>query len=398
MTINLLFISFNVTAFEDQPQIYITELITPQMAQSLYHRVEDARLEDGFIHFRIESDYGSFDVSSLAMLRKRVMEISILGQALSQSRARNNDSAEYTGGEYRISADSAIDIISRPISSATNVAGQVRDNLEETLQGASPGVAARYDSNVDESEEPVMAMHRRNIASQWGLDVFSRNQMVQSFLNNAARKRQAGKIASGAPVLNRRINMPLKVENRILEAEIAALLKNKLSKELRDNNRQLLSGMNISQEIQDDFFQHQIFTPGERTRIIHYLNQLGVVRNRSAFIGYANSVETPAEVMSIEKVAMMLAYYHEHIETLQQLHEGNNVLQAITASNQIVYFVCGDLIHWSRETATYYENLLKHIGMAGYKKWEIVSSADLTEETTAQLTRRGFTIRERFIY
>ena len=146
------------------PDIHITELITPQLARSLEHRVEDASLQGRYVDFYVESDVSSFNILSIPMLRKRVQEILILARARSEDSGRNDEVEEYTGGQYRVSGDSAVDLISRPVQLAGNVATQ----MAETLSGSSDNVTRRYQASYKELDDPVAAMHKRNIASQWG--------------------------------------------------------------------------------------------------------------------------------------------------------------------------------------------------------------------------------------
>ena len=138
-------------------------------------------------------------ITSLALFRNRIQEISTLAQAINQFQKEDDGLSDELRGQFSIRADSAIDIISRPVESAANLAGQIADNLTETLSGASTETT-RFSYLGQESKDPVAAMHKRNIASQWGLDVYSSNLNVQEFLNAVTKARSAGRIYIESPL------------------------------------------------------------------------------------------------------------------------------------------------------------------------------------------------------
>ena len=385
-------------ATEEIPQIIISEILPPSIAQSVSYRVEEGTLEGDHILFRIESDFGDFTIDSIPLLISRVREISILNRAVNQVGQQNQGSSEYSRGKYHVSADSALDILTQPLSTASNVAGQVRSNFENNSTAESPEIYMEYSAGRTESDDPVIAMHKRNVASQWGLDVYSSNPLVQKFLNEAASERSAGKISAGAPVMERVDLAPFKIENRNIELEIRRLVKINTISELEDLNNQILSGINLSDEVRLRFLHHRMYSPRYQTAIIHYLDLLRGVVNRSAFIQQAVEADSESSALGYEIAAMMLAHYHQNIAPLLKLYTGNKVLQAVSGDNRILYFSTSDMIYWSEENDVFFNTLNKHAKQAGFSGKEIVTSGDITDEASAQLQNMGFLIRKRIIF
>ena len=386
-----------VTAYEETPQIHITEIIPPAIAQSVSHRVEDARLTGNYIEFRVESDVGSFNIESLPLLITRVREISILNQARNQMSRQWERPADYSRGKYQVSADSALDILARPMSTASNMADQVRKNLENTQD--SPGEKyTGFNTSDMESEDPVIAMHKRNIASQWGLDVYSSNPDVQIFLSDAAMARSAGKIATGAPVMTNRNAMPLKIVNKDLEYEIRTLIKNNSLSDLDDINNKLLSGMNLNLLLVSEFLQHRIYSPRHKTVITQYLMLLKNVANRMAFLELAVKADSEKSALGFEIACKMLVYYHENIKSLQKLYSGNGVLQAIAMDNSMVFFSTADIIYWSRNTEETYDRLIQQAESAGFGDKELITTGEITDEAYTRLTEKGFVLKKKIIF
>jgi len=383
-------------AYEDFPTVHITDVISPELAQSLQHRVEEANFDGKYINFEVGSDFGNYNISSLSMLRVRVQEITTLGTAMRQFSTKDPELSDHLQGQFNVRADSAIDIITRPVSTATTIAGQFKENMDETLTGVSPEVAQAYQYAESGSDDPVTAMHKRNVAGQWRLDVYSTNPKVQEFLNTVARQRSSGTISAGSPTLFRQIVKPLKVVDRDTETSLYTLLKNNSAEELGFVNDQLLTDMKINPDLREKFLQHRAYSPGHKTRIAHYLEKLPDVRNRSAFIEYSLSAIDESSALNYEEAIMMLVYYHNTVADLQKFHIQDGVLQVLTTENHIVYMGMADLLYWSEETARLFGSLQNQAGIAGFKAWEIITSGYLTTEARSQLQSQNFVIRERF--
>lgn len=387
------------SAYEQIPEVHLTNILSPKLAQSVYHRVDDVEVRGRFFLFRMDSDYGVYNIRSMALLRIRINEIITLGQAINQFDRQDERLSNELRGQLRINADSALDIITSPVSSATNLAGQLVTNLNDTLIStpeATPVEAFSYKGG--ESVDPVTAMHKRNVASQWGLDAYSTNPKVQEFLNAVAKARSSGTITAGAPQIGGQSGMSTNVTDRTAEAEILFLLKHRNALELDVINDNKLAGMNIREDIRDKFLQNPFFSPTHKTRITHYLSLLEGVRNRSAFIQVATEVEDEPLALAYQESVMMLLHYHQKIHPLLKLHAGKDVLQVIAQGNRMLYFAPVDVIFWSQSTEHLFDRLLKSASSAGFDGWELITPGSLTKEARIQLEQRRFILREKFVH
>jgi len=386
-----------VYAYEVNSTVPVANLLVPELAQSIHHRVEDIKLKGKFYDFRIDSDFGLYNVTSIALLKIRVEEIITLGHAINQLRKENEKTPDELTGQLHISADSALDIITRPVSTASNLAGQLVSNLNDTLTGV-PVTQEQSELRYGEvfRDDPVTAMHKRNIAFQWRLDVYSTNPKVQEFLNTVAKSRASGKITAGTPSFNRRAIKPAKIVNHELDIEISYLLKTKNKAELIQINNIWLTEINVREDAREKFLQHKIYTSSHNTRITQYLMLLEGVKNRSAFIEAAISIGDETMAFAFEQGAMMLAYYHKNITKLQKLHAGKDMLQAITQDNKLLYFAPVDVIYWSKRTEYLFDSLTERASSSGFREWELIIAGTLTAEARSQLIQRKYSLHEKF--
>ncbi len=385
--------------YEGPPAAHISELLSPKIAQSIYHTVDSVQVKGRFYHFHIESEYGQYDPASLALLKIRVHEIRTLGEAISEFSRENTQLSEQLHGQLSVRANSAIDIIGRPVSTARDLAGQIASKLDQTISGPANADASRQlppDSVAMEYvADPVMAMHRRNVAAQWGLDVYSGNPQVQEFLNEVAAARSAGQISAGTPALVPPVGVG--IADPQIEAAVSMKLKTQTRDELTAEDRGLLAAMHVPSGIARAYMANPIYSPSHRTRLLYYLAALKDVRDRSAFLeAAAQGVDDLQSELAFEQAAMILVRYNTRVDRLEKIHVGPQLMSAITGDWRIIYIAPVDIIYWSQPTAELFTNLRREAATAGFKYWELVTAGDVTPMAKSALKNMGFTVRARF--
>ena len=386
-------------AYEDAPPPDLSIILTPDLKKSPHHSVEEAQVNGRFYTFRLDSDFGQYVVPSLALLRIRAAEVATLSQAVSEFERRYRDLSEELHGQFSVRANNAIDILTRPVSTASDLAGQLADNINQTFTGTAQANGAQPPPvyGAAEIDDPVIAMHKRNIAAQWGLDVYSSNPSVQQFLATVASARSAGRISAGAPSFITATPKRGSIEDAAIDAAVAGLLKSRSADELRGDNAALFARMQIASESSERFLQDSAYSPRHQTRITHYLNALDGVLNRAGFLDSALDAEDEGVALAFEQAAMMLLYYHRHVGRLQKLYSGKDMLQAITMDNRIISVLPVDIVYWSRHTERLFDGMLGRARQAGLSGWEVVVAGDVTPQARQGLQQRKFVVRERFV-
>ena len=386
-----------VAAYEKAPMITLSEVLEPGLAQSVYHRVEDASLEGRYYRFQVDSQFGQYDILSLGMLRVRVHEFKILGEAVSQFSQREQQLSEALRGQLQVRADSAVDILTHPLATASELASQLTGQGQKLRTDSSNVITGLWLDVDDRALDPTLTLHRRNVAHQWGLDVYSSNPKVQQFLYTVARARAAGRPSAGAPYVGSHLGTPLTISDPAIENTIMQLVRKQGPVDLEQHNDGILAAMNIHADSRQAFLQHAAFSPRHQTRIVHYLHALDGVINRADFIESALSVQNEFVALAFEEATVMLVHYHHKIAPLKLIHAGKKLLHAVTADGRIVAFLPVDLITWSAETERLFNDLRNQAKTAGYSGWELVIAGRLTNPGRSQLTQWQFTVRENFV-
>ena len=387
--------------YEDAPRPVPSEILTPELKKSNHHSVEEVEVDGRFYRVRMDSDFGVYVVPSLALLRIRVDEVATLSQAVVEFERQDRDLSEQLRGQFSVRADNALDIITRPVSTASDLSGQFADKLNETIAGPDAAGGQQpdpvYTMAGATGEDPGTAMHRRNIAAQWGLDVYSSNPKVQDFLAAVARARAGGRISAGAPSFIVPAARRAGIEDPSVDAEVAGLLKGMNAGELAAANAALLARMQVGPELSARFLRHPAYSPRHQTRIAHYLDALSGVLNRASLVEAALSAGDESVALAFEQAAIMLLHYHRHVGPLQKLYSGTDVLQAISAGNRIGSILPVDVIYWSGHTERLFDGILNRARQARLSGWEVVVAGDVTAQSREALQQREFLVRERFV-
>ena len=393
----LILITFNSLAndYETYPVINSNTILSSEYRASTYHRIDSIGIEDGFYRFQLESNIGRYEISSLALLKKRVYEIKIVSQAIDQYVQQNDEFSGELRSQLNVSGNSAVDILTSPFSTASKLAGQLSDNFDATMAGEDPFVRDQVNRySFKESKDPLTAAHKRNIAFQLNLDLYSSNYKVQSFLNAVANARSAGKVSAGVG-LNSSYNNSLK--RSALDLEIAYILKKKSLLELKKYNHELLFKLGVNAKLASAFIKNAVLTETDKVTILTYLSDLKNVSRLEACIKLILTANNQLDAFMYRQLSKMLWTYYNNTEKFTAFYNYQGRAAVITDSRRIVFFEFSDLLVWSEETEKKYAKSAKHAEASGYKGWDIVSLGEASQLANSQLQKLNYTQYPKFL-
>lgn len=372
---------------ETYPVVNSNTVLSSEYLSSTYHRVDSVDINNDFYHFVVESDIGHYDIYSLALLKKRVNEIKTISRAINTYEQKDDEFSGELRSQLSISGDSAMSMLTRPLSAASDLAGQLAGNLNATLEGEDAFV---YQPNRQVSYEPkdaTTATHKRNIAFQLGLDMYTSNMKVQSFLNTVANARSSGKVSAGIGLSNDSVNRTSVDE---ADFKIKYLMKNKTLAELNDHNSEWLSQIGINATLIEKFIAHPVLSPSNKTVITAYLSKLGNVTRLDSFIKLALTANNEVQASLFERLSKLLWHYHNKTETVTAFYNYKGQAAVITDSSRIVFFDTADLLIWSEVKQKQYEESARHAEKSGYKGWGIVSFGNISSVAIEKMNELAF--------
>jgi hypothetical protein len=401
-------------AHEKPPRVELDTILPANLMQSGVHRVEDnVRVKGTLFEFTLDSDLGRYDALSIPMALLRIHEIRTLAQAMDAFQRDNLQLAAALRNVVYTGNNSTVDILTSPLDSGggvtrnyqnNNVGQAVKDLSKGSNRGAQgPGgpSGAGGAENMYESwlpSDPILASHKRAIASHLDLDIYSSNTRVQGFLNLLARargggNRNAGKVQVAIP------NKPeIAVDGGKIQFAVRTAMARKTVRELYIQNETALQGMGIDPDLYHAFLSHRAFSPRHKTEITAYLVFMDGVANRGALLRAALRADDEVSALGYARMARMLAYYHEHTERLTGLVSGGNVLMATTTGNNMALVLPFDLVWWSGDTDRVFSSLAKFADQNKFAARELLLVGITTDTTRMQLERRKFVVREKFLF
>jgi len=380
---------------ETYPIVNSNMILPSEYLSSTYHRVDSVDINDDFYHFVVESDIGHYEIFSLALLKKRVNEIKTISRAINTYEQQDNQFSGELRSQLSVSGVSAMDILTSPLNTASNLAGQLADNFNATLAGEDPFVADQSNKlSFNEPKDPTTATHKRNVAFQLGLDLYTSNMKVQSFLNAVANARSSGRISAGIGLTDDFMNRENIGE---LDLEIRYLMKTKSLAELNFYSTEWLSMIGLNPILIKAFIDHPILSPTNKTAITTYLSKLKNVSRLDSFIKLVITANSEVKASVFERISKMLLQYYNETEHFTAFYNYKGQAAVITESRRIVFFDYADLLIWSADKQKQYEQSAKHAESSGYKGWEIVSLGSVSSRASQKISELTFKKQENFL-
>ncbi len=401
-------------AHEQPPHVELDQILTETLMQSGVHRVEDTiRVKGTLFEFTVDSDHGRYDVPSIPMVILRIHEIRTLAQAVDAFQRENLKLAAELRGVMRAGSGSGVDILTSPLDpGSADISRYVNNNvgrsIEELRKRSDPkkqrtlGPDGRFgiEKNMYESwlpDDPILAAHKRAVALQLNLDIYSSNTRVQVFLDTLARARGGGNRNAGMAAIALPNKPEITVDRGRIEFAVRTAVARKTVRELYIQNQAALEAMGIEPDLYHAFLSHRAFSPRHKTEITAYLVYLEGTANRGALLRAALRASDEISALGYTRMARMLAYYHQTTERLAGLVSGGSVLMATTAGNNMVIVLPFDLLWWSTDTDRVFSSLAKFADQKGFALRELLLVGIVSEATRVQLEERKFLLREKYL-
>jgi hypothetical protein len=400
-------------AHENPPRVELDTILPESMMQSGVHRIEDdVRVKGPLLEFTLDSNHGRYDALSIPMTLLRVHEIRTLAQAMDAFQRDNRQLAAALRNVVHVGNNATVDILTSPLDSGggvtrnfmNNNVGQTIENLGKRPDATAPGArgpdGSSGEGNMYESwlpTDPVLAAHKRAVALQLDLDIYSSNTRVQAFLEILARARGGGNRNAGMVQIAIPNKPEIVVDRGRIEFAVRTAVARKTVRELYIQNETALQAMGIEPDLYHAFLSHRAFSPRHKTEIPAYLTYMDAVTNRSALLRAALRAKDEISALAYTRMARMLAYYHETTEKLTGLVSGGNVIMATTSGKNMAMVLPFDLVWWSSDSDRVFSSLAKFADQNGFATRELLMVGITSDMTRLQLEQRKFLVREKYL-
>lgn len=390
-----LLLSMQVWAADTPNLKSLSDVLPGNYHQSSFYRIDDFYINNNNYIFTIDSEYGKYQIESVGLTLKYLKEIEIVSQVMNQI---SNDVDSFNvdlQSQLHITADSAIDILSSPLGTATNLAGQLAQNLGDTFAGNSPYVIYESQLNDDEKRDPNLDIHKRNISSQLGLDVYSSNGIVQHMLSELARKRSAGNISSGSVLVNVNRDYEKKESDKLLEHEIQSIIRRNTTEQLYLHNSNILQGFRTPEKLANSFLMHFAYSPSMQTYIIKYLEKMDQLDSKVDFINLLLLASDEVNAAAFLRILKMINIYKEKSAVVREIKLfDNNVSMILEDEIQVVLYP-HDYFH---QNDSLLDQISERARINDYKKVVFLAYGFIADDAKLDLLDKGIDYVERFTF
>lgn len=334
--------------FEEPRTLSAASLLDKDILQGEHHKVDDQVRNDGmFNHYEVESSFGVVKASSnsgLFILINEINAIAAMKQVETDDTMMN--SLKQSG---KSTVEGVKNLFSEP---------------EETIEGAAAGIGSLFNrakqtvgkrevADVEDNKAKQLIGFSRSkgeIANQYGVNVYSRNEVLQAELERLAWADYAGGIGFGAA----RGALTGGLGGMLLTTSEAARMLNEAinttpASELWVQNKNKLLSMGMNEDTVTLFLNNPVFSPALTTVIANALDSMGTVENRELFIKVSLQANSPDMAKVITEIALMTAGYHKHINPLKKLSPLARITRAEKENGSPVILLPIDYMVWSEK-------------------------------------------------
>ena len=387
--------------FESPPLVRAADVLPGHLLRSGTHRVhDDVETRGHYFHFSLETRWGVQEVASTAMLRVRVHEARTLAQAMNAFQVDEERLAVVARGQLHVGADSWLDILGSPVGTATELSSQLASNVGQTVSEINEMSSRRDDPRnrpPGGGDGTVLFAHKRNVASQLGLDVYSSNPAVQTFLDIVARERSSGRVGAGIATISLPVDGRTEVGGGAVEFRVRSRLKNDTPAELFEHNSTRLTEMGVNSRLRKRFLEHTHYSAKHQTVVTAYLDFLAGVGGRAVFFAAALAARNEVDALAFEQMARAFVSYHEGIAPLEEFRLAGRLPTAVSRDRVLVVVLPVDTIYWNKETAGMFKSLARYATDWELRKKEIIATGALTQAARLGAGDMSFNIRDRLL-
>jgi hypothetical protein len=381
-----------VSGYEAAQTLQASKVLPAALRSGAHFRVADKVANDGYVNtYHLTSKFGTFTAVSTAMLVKRIGEVNAL-VVMEQVKG----TTEFTNALKKAGSNvvgSAKNLVTHPVDTVKGAAA----GLGTAFRRASASLTGPKHSDAEESRVKDVigfARMKRDYASQFGVDVYSDNKVLQERLDEITWAGYGGSMTLSAALAvvpgGAGAAVSVVTTNRVLHD----VFRTTPPADLRRMNGEKLQTMEVHPDIADAYLNNGVFSPREQTLLVHALDAMPGVGNRAAFIRVATATPNRQMAFFRERQAEMYAGYHKAVAPLSSFVSLGEVAAARTGSEAVVVCAPLDYLVWTEPMAQFIMAANKVIDATGAQEKQLWVTGSLSAVARKEMASRGWKVQE----
>lgn len=375
--------------FEKPGVLKAQSYLEPQFLKGENYSVDGEVQNDGLLnHYSVKSSFGDFKVRGTRSLQILVGEI----KAIAAMKKIETD-------------DTAMESLKQSGKNTVTGFKNMVNDPQGTFESAAAGVGSLFNRakrtvgkrEVTEAEDNKMAQlfgfskSKGTIATQFGVNMYSRNEVLQVELDRLAWADYLGGLGVGVAT-----SVVPGVGGVLLKTSGSARLINEAinatpASELWLQNKNKLLEMGMNEDTIELFLNNPVFSPALQTVTVAALESMKGVDNRELFIKVALQASDPDMAKIITESAVLTAGYHKHIAPLKHLSPMARLARAEKDDGSIVVVFPGDHVIWSDRVADITKSLVEISKGAGVEIWITGDFSPIAHDKMKEMGLKAYT-------
>lgn len=369
-----------------------SEILTPEWLSGPHHKVrEQVTLRGPHYYFDVDSDYGTFSVQGMAMLRRLVREIQAIERMSATKRTKAfkdalSDTALVPFGEFK-------DFILHP----QDTLGGIVKGAAAFVQSTTASLTQKRSEYEDRYIEALVTVskYKRKYASQLAIDVYSSNPKTQEEMN---RLGWAAALGNWSPAA---VLYPFTGAAKIIYSAFSwsdtlnRLITEEAPDKLRFHNNRLMTAMAIPEELRKEFLSHPFYSPRHQTVIVGSLDIMKETLGKEQFIRQALAAKSEIDAFTFQQLAELLAGFHKTQAPIAKIFEHKGIPVGYTHEKELVMMLPADIGRWT----PFSKNIFTEFGSemseeAAIHKKILWITGTATEKFKQNMARLGITFKD----
>jgi len=346
-----------------------TDILPADKIRGEHYQVLDAVTVQGNMdYYKVNSDYGFFEVTGDGLLKKRLKEI----QAITVlQKIQGTDAFKKA---LQAAAMSPVKFGENMITDPVDTVSAIPKGVGQMFNNAYSSLSTKRQAGEDSSAEALagLSKYKREYAYNLGVDVYSSNPAFQKELNKVAWAASAGSLTFSAAMA------PLGAAGAVISYskfgnDVSVYLRDNPPSQIRRNAQDKLSSMRISNADIKKFLENKSFTPRHTVVIVASLTQMRATHGRDAFIRYVSTAIDEEQANFMMNVAQILRGYHEKVSPVKEITINSGFVMARAQNNSVLIPLPIDYGVWTEKAEKILTNMIttykSPAGKAQFELW-----------------------------
>ena len=371
------------------------DLLPPDLRKSDYHEVVGgARPAGWWFRYTVNSPFGVFDALGEDMLRIRVHEAQALAKMekdMSRPVAFGSKIFDTVMSPFKF----LWRLITEPVETLTGVPKGIKrvgTRIGEMVTGER--------GKPEEHEEQGLAGYagvKRTVAATAGVNVYSSNAVLQEQLDSIAAAGYSEEVESRVGLVPASGPLGLASSTVSFSDAINEMLVEYAPEDLRQINRKILEGIGVRKDVREGFLIHPGYSPRHETILVHALDEMKGVSNRSLVLQVAMMAELEEEALFMQRLVEMFASYHQTVVPLEEfILVRGRWLVGYTEDRALIVALPLPHVLWTKELAEAADAVVSWQSQNPLiRRVELWASGHLSQQVNRELERRGVIVFEK---